>query len=288
LENDKDLLIEKRVSWKREEGLKRVMIDFTHYIAEHTGGFTGRTWVFQAIHTWLTRLDGSRYFLLTGEPGCGKTALAARLSQFSRGEAVPPEGCAGFTHGFLSALHFCSARDSFMVDSHTFVCSLAQQLRAKYPAEYAAPVKDVADRPSNVSGQAYVVTAHDGSKVAGMYVEHLHVETLVLSGLTPQEAFNQRIRNPLENLYNSGFDKPITILVDSLDETLSREHGVTIAHLLSRLEQLPPQVRFILTSRPDRRVENEFRDAEHLCLSDPIFKEQNWQDVPDSIGFRGS
>ena len=61
------------------------MIDFTRYIRERVGTFTGRAWIFHAIHQWLTRPEGTRYFLLTGEPGCGKTALAARLSQVFAG-----------------------------------------------------------------------------------------------------------------------------------------------------------------------------------------------------------
>jgi ATP-dependent Clp protease ATP-binding subunit ClpA len=65
-------------------------LDFTSYIAEKTLSFTGREWVFQAINTWLSNPDGSPIFLLLGEPGSGKTAIASRLVQFSQGSVSPP------------------------------------------------------------------------------------------------------------------------------------------------------------------------------------------------------
>ena len=58
-------------------------INFTDKISDRTFNFTGREWVFQAIHQWISDPNGSRYFLLTGEPGAGKTAISDRLTQFS-------------------------------------------------------------------------------------------------------------------------------------------------------------------------------------------------------------
>ena len=57
-------------------------------IADRTRDFTGRGWVFQALDAWLADPHGKRGFLLTGEPGSGKTAVAARLVQMSRGEVA--------------------------------------------------------------------------------------------------------------------------------------------------------------------------------------------------------
>src|SRR5690242_9368113 len=111
----------------------RSPIDFTNYIAERTTNFVGREWVFQAINDWLADPDGSRFFLLTGEPGSGKTALASRLAQFSRGEVTAPAGLKYLVPHFLSALHFCSARDSYWINPHTFAEFLAMQLAASYP-----------------------------------------------------------------------------------------------------------------------------------------------------------
>lgn len=55
------------------------VIDFTRYIADRTRGFSDRAWVFADLNAWLADADGTRFFLLSGEPGSGKTAIAARL-----------------------------------------------------------------------------------------------------------------------------------------------------------------------------------------------------------------
>jgi len=70
-------------------------------IGERAGGFSGREWVFERIHDWLKNPAGGRFYLLTAEPGAGKTAIAARLVQFSQGLANPPASCPLFQPGFV-------------------------------------------------------------------------------------------------------------------------------------------------------------------------------------------
>src|SRR5947208_1994657 len=88
------------------------VIDFNKYIAERAQHFTGRVWVFEHIDAWLADDTESRFFLLIGEPGSGKTALAARLCQFSQGVAEPSQSVSHLLPDFLSAYHFCRASDS--------------------------------------------------------------------------------------------------------------------------------------------------------------------------------
>jgi hypothetical protein len=61
------------------------MIDYSILIPERTRDFIGREWVFQAVDSWLGKQKGARCFLLIGEPGSGKSAIAARLAQISNG-----------------------------------------------------------------------------------------------------------------------------------------------------------------------------------------------------------
>ena len=100
-------------------------MSITGKVSDRTPNFTGRAWVFEAIHKWLSAPTPSRYFLLTGEPGAGKTAISDRLSQCAHSPApLHPT----LLPGFLSAVHRCSACDSTTVDPKTFARAIALQL----------------------------------------------------------------------------------------------------------------------------------------------------------------
>lgn len=50
-------------------------IAFDSEIARLTENFTGRQWVFDEIGRWLKESE-ERFFILTSEPGVGKSAIA--------------------------------------------------------------------------------------------------------------------------------------------------------------------------------------------------------------------
>jgi len=106
----------------------------------------------------LKNPDGPRFFLLTGEPGCGKSAIAARLVQFAQGEVAPPDGLSHFAPGFLKASYFCSARESLSIDPLTFARSLSLQLAhlPDFAQGLAQALKDMGDREINLEANQEV------------------------------------------------------------------------------------------------------------------------------------
>ncbi|MBD1898905.1 NACHT domain-containing protein [Trichocoleus sp. DQ-A3] len=228
-------------------------IDFTDYIAERTRNFTGREWVFEKIHNWLSDLNSSRYFLLTGEPGSGKTALAARLTQISQGSVSLSIPLSHLKKDFLNAIHFCSANDSRRTNPKIFSESIALQLAAL--PEYALALQDTGEKQVNINATLNVQSAFDS------VLQAVVINNLTLAGLNSQEEFDQAIVEPLHTIYNNGFMKPITILIDSLDESLLHEGKTKIANLLARLKYLPLQVRFILTTRTEEEIINLFQKS---------------------------
>ena len=83
------------------------MIDFSSYAADRANDFTGREWVFKEIDGWLAEAQAPKFFIITGTPASGKTAIAARLVQFTQGTASPPAGLPLLLPGFIDAVHFC-------------------------------------------------------------------------------------------------------------------------------------------------------------------------------------
>ena len=86
-------------------------------------------------------------------------------------------------------------------------------------------------------------------------------------------------REPLEALLDEGLDDEVVILVDALDEALSSLSHLLLLLYSPRLTICPLAVRFILTTRQESRVENEFRHVNELSLSIP-----NDQRNQDDIG----
>ena len=242
-------------------------LDFSAYIADRTHQFTGREWVFETIKRWLADAEGDRFFLLTGEPGSGKSAIAARLTQFAQGE----ETYLGLTAGYLQAVHFCSAQDSSWIDPKDFVRSLALQLAASIPA-FALALKDIGEKTNNINVDLAVGTAQN-TNIKGVVIENLTV-----SGLTGQEAFNQVVVNPLRQIQQEGDCQPVTVLVDSLDEALTHDGASTIVDLLSKLSAAV-NLRLIMTSRNEGRVKDKLSGYTELFLSAEENLESNEQDI---------
>ena len=91
-------------------------LDFSYEVARYDEHFTGRAWLEAELDAWLAHGKG-RVFVIVGEPGLGKSAIAAHLTQRED----------------VAAAHFCSSGDSRTLDPQEFVASVASLLAQRLP-----------------------------------------------------------------------------------------------------------------------------------------------------------
>lgn len=109
---------------------------------------------------------------------------------------------------------------------------------------------------------------------AGVYIEQF-----VQAADSAGAAFVNTVIQPLRSLCDAGHAGQIVILVDALDEAARLAGAETIVDLLANASGLPPQVRFVLSTRPDGAV---LRHLEYLnipYLQIDAGREENQQDV---------
>ncbi|HUX76475.1 MAG TPA: hypothetical protein VMY40_07555 [Anaerolineae bacterium] len=206
--------------------MRQPIFDFSAYVADRTRDFTGRGWVFAEIDDWLADPAAPPYFVITGEPGIGKTAIAARLTQVRDPAAV----------------HFCIARQADTVDPLNFSRSLSHQL-----TQIDGFAQEIL-RDSGVRLEA----RQDIRENYGQAI-NVQIDRLVVNAPSAVGAFIHAVVEPLKALYAGGFERQLVVLVDALDEAVQLRGPETIVDLLAGacgpLRRLP--VRFVLTSRPE-------------------------------------
>jgi WD40 repeat protein len=105
---------------KNERDLERPQaLDFGAYLRSKRAGFIGREWLFKKIADWCQG-SSEPVMLITGEPGVGKSGLAAELVRRQDARVV--------------ACHFCQAANSDTVNPAIFIRSLSAKLADNLPA----------------------------------------------------------------------------------------------------------------------------------------------------------
>ena len=97
--------------------------NFAREISAHLDLFVGRRWLNEKIGHWLAH-EPHPVFVLIGEPGIGKSAIACWLSQEREQQVI--------------SLHLCSSRNMRTLDPYEYVAALVRQLVEMLPSYDAA------------------------------------------------------------------------------------------------------------------------------------------------------
>jgi WD40 repeat protein len=204
-------------------------ISFKKELQNFTEHFIIPESVINAINNWL-EYQNERFFILTGKPGTGKSAIAAYLTK---------------TRQDIAAYHFCTARRSHTIEPNCVFLSLAAQLINTIPGYVDALVNTIT--PLHISANVEInIETIKNSQVLGIVIENLNTNN-------PLEALDVILRRPLNLISNTQHKKNILIF-DALNEAVIFERRENLVRLLASVDDLPSSIRFICTTRWEQRV----------------------------------
>jgi WD40 repeat protein len=229
--------------------------------------FVARPWLLDRVAAAWKQED-TRFILLTGEPGAGKSALMAHLARLHPG-----------------ALRYFIRRDSMSPlqggDARTLLFALGYQLVHLHPELFDPKRLEavVSLRAGRVAagGRAVGIQAED-FRVSPFYQTSLRVEAHSdvvegeLIGISVGTVMPEPRMEELSNLQYLALLDPaqilaervptarIVILVDALDEIRWGVSGESILDWLTACPELPANIRIVLSSRPDADLLRTFRD----------------------------
>jgi hypothetical protein len=221
---------------------------FHSTIRDHLSRFQAgsRQWLFEEISVWFqsalsveggdgAEMKGSielnqhqereknRVFWIRAEPGMGKSAFAATLSQKLKHENV-----------FLGA-YFCrytEANESFSQIIRSLSAQCLENLSATSPGEETKKIFEDAFKKWDVYRKLEKPSSSD------------LFELLLIKPLQKYSEMISRSRAP----------HPMVFLIDALDEMSLDERKLLLPILSSKIESLPSWVKFVITSRPETDI----------------------------------
>ena len=176
--------------------------------------FFGRKWLIDDIEQWRTSNRRSKVFCITGEPGIGKSAIAAWLAHCGKAKVI--------------AIHFCQHDHPAFASPARVIRSIACQMAARLP-DYRRFLVDTLQRE---------LKADDPTDERSALQR--------LDSYSAAELFDLLIAQAAHFGLRGGRERYI-VVIDALDEA-----GSELARFLAqKVFSLPDWLGFVVSSRPD-------------------------------------
>jgi hypothetical protein len=251
------------------------LTEFSDLITRYTADFVGRGWLVEQVNALIENPD-CRFVVLTGGPGVGKTAFLAHLA------ATHPQ----WPRYFIRR----DSRDLLRPgDANTFLLTIGGQLATLYPHLFHPDNLEVAvyQRIGSVEADGEATGARiDELRASPFYRVALLVEQEIrqVKGKATAVEIGRLVSEPrllqMQDLQYLGLldpalllaqtdpDARIVVLVDALDELRYSPAEPDIVRALRELPQVPPNLRFVISSRPEAFLERLLarEDAKELPL----------------------
>jgi hypothetical protein len=230
--------------------------------------FVPRPWLVGRVGEALARPD-VRFVLVTGEPGSGKTALLAHLARQHQ-----------------DAPRYFIRRDSVTAleggDARALLFSVGHQLAALHPSLFdprklevvvrqraeriASGGSMVAIQAGDLQASPFLATALKVTQSGGVVEGELVGISAARVTLEPRLLDLSNLQylallDPAQALSDQDPAARIVVLVDALDEIRYGPRGEDVLSWLATCPELPANLRFVLTSRPDPDLLRSFRHA---------------------------
>jgi WD40 repeat protein len=230
----------------------------------HSDTFVERAWAYRAVEAALDR-PGNRLVLLTGDPGSGKSTIMAglaaanpswaryfirRVDEESDGEHRRSGDLASFL--IVTGLQLAALWPQRLSD-HS-MDPVYQEVGEVGPDEEVVGVTADAliANPFLAAGRQLMVEVHQRAGTVRGKLTGVDIGTLVLEPrLRPLVMVEPALVAPATALARSHPGERIVILIDGLDELRFRAVAADVGEWLASTAALPPNIQFVVASRPD-------------------------------------
>lgn len=224
----------------------------------HNPRFVERHWLKQEVEKRLAD-PNCRFLLLTAEPGAGKSAFMAWLADcnpawsryFIRRDQRTPLGDVG-AHSLLLQIGFqLAALYPDLFDQEQIEITVRQRIgQANDSRIVGAEIERIVASPfrRKVVDIQQDVKENRRTAVTGVQIGEIYQDVR----LVPIEDLQyMALFDPAIALARINPDQQIVILIDALDELSYGDLNGTLVQWLTKCPELPPNVRFVLTARPN-------------------------------------